>query len=391
MPQEKIVLFYKNLISVGGAELLLCKHYQYLRGLGREVIIICFQNKSLDRVDINQEDVLELKQKNPFLRIVFLAYYLFKLRPSYAFCHSGYIDFGIASIISRTKFSTFIHQPTTMSFNEMDKLSIFFFKRYKNFVKKDFMFKKINSIRKEMSPRKKIFINVRTIISQIILKSSERLFVLSKYAKNEKKDIFKLNSTYLSGAIESNNLLNLDQPLNPPSDGIYQFVTVSRLDENKRIDVILHALKILDEEGYKFKFTVCGDGPARRSLEDLAKKLNITQNVNFLGYVPESEIKKIYHQMDLFITIDWADFRITTYEVLLHNKKLVVSSDTDVDDWLLKSGYLYASCPDSKNLSKIIKESLSSKIYCSNEDLKEYLSNFTWDNYFRSIDKVIRS
>ncbi len=37
------VLFYKRLITLGGAEVLLGQHYAYLKACGEDVTVICFE------------------------------------------------------------------------------------------------------------------------------------------------------------------------------------------------------------------------------------------------------------------------------------------------------------------------------------------------------------
>ena len=53
MPQKEIILFYKKLISVGGAELLLSEHYNYLISQGYSAKLICFDYRKMDRININ--------------------------------------------------------------------------------------------------------------------------------------------------------------------------------------------------------------------------------------------------------------------------------------------------------------------------------------------------
>jgi len=55
----------------------------------------------------------------------------------------------------------------------------------------------------------------------------------------------------------------------------------SRLIINRRLDLLFKAVAALDLRGYKINIALVGDGPERKSLEELAKSLNI--NVAFIG------------------------------------------------------------------------------------------------------------
>ena len=138
-----------------------------------------------------------------------------------------------------------------------------------------------------------------------------------------------------------------------------------------------------------FSLKIGGTGPDAGNLKSIVKEEGLSKHVDFLGYVPESEIKSLYKNMDLFITIDWADFRITTYEILKYNKKIIVSDDTEIDNFLLNSGYLLYSESNAESLFENITKHINSRILCSNQSLEDYLENFTWNNYFKSINKHV--
>ncbi len=89
--------------------------------------------------------------------------------------------------------------------------------------------------------------------------------------------------------------------------------------------------------------------------------------------------------MDLFTTIDWADYRITTYEVLAENRRVIVSDDTDLDTEILDSGYLFKSNPDPNSLSNTIEFALKNNPKWSKNKLSKYLEKYSWDNYFTNI------
>jgi len=58
---------------------------------------------------------------------------------------------------------------------------------------------------------------------------------------------------------------------------------VGRLVTEKGLPILLQAAKRLDTEGVKFRLTFVGDGPERDNLERLARNLQFTNPVEFLG------------------------------------------------------------------------------------------------------------
>ncbi len=81
----------------------------------------------------------------------------------------------------------------------------------------------------------------------------------------------------------------------------YQFLTTAYLSNKKGLDTILCALRELKDEGLKFQYKIIGDGPARKSLEDLVKTLDIEDYVVFTGIKPRYEIPQLLAEADLFV------------------------------------------------------------------------------------------
>jgi len=227
---------------------------------------------------------------------------------------------------------------------------------------------------------------LRTIILQLIYKNAYKIFVLSKYAVEEKYKIFGLKAFDLKGAITKKRIDNIINKTDIKKTGSsIELVTISRLDKNKRIEIIIKAVNQLIKKGYKVNLKIGGKGPAENHLKNLVLELGLNENITFLGFVEEKDLDQIYRDMDIFTTIDWADYRITTYEVLSENRRVIVSDDTDLDPQLLNSGYLFQSKPDFDCLAKTIEYAINHKINWNKEKLSRYLEQFTWERYFKQI------
>jgi len=90
------------------------------------------------------------------------------------------------------------------------------------------------------------------------------------------------------------------QSLSAPKEP-YQFLTTAYLSRKKGLDTVLCALRELKDEGLKFEYKIIGDGPARKSLEDLTKTLALEDEVTFTGIKPRYEIPKLLAKTDLFV------------------------------------------------------------------------------------------
>ena len=69
-----------------------------------------------------------------------------------------------------------------------------------------------------------------------------------------------------------------------PSCAESDIIYAGRLLDFKHVDVLIRAVSLIKENFPAVKCTIVGDGPQRNFLEELAEKLNLQDNVTFLGF-----------------------------------------------------------------------------------------------------------
>jgi hypothetical protein len=77
---------------------------------------------------------------------------------------------------------------------------------------------------------------------------------------------------------------------------------------------------------------------------------------------------------------NWADFAIAPYEALALQKKVVWSSEMEMDESLAKNKHIFAADTTVDDFAGAIKKALTTKVL-ENEDLSDY----TWEKYFDNI------
>lgn len=80
-------------------------------------------------------------------------------------------------------------------------------------------------------------------------------------------------------------------------------LTVSRLQDWKRVDRAINALAKVVETDTKFKLVIAGDGPEKENLVALAKEKNVEKNVIFLGAVPHDKVYDYMSCTDIFLSL----------------------------------------------------------------------------------------
>lgn len=383
-----IVFFYKSLLDAGGAERLLINSYLSMKKLGYNVKVVSYiiNEKALFNSHINKDDFIELSSRSFIGKFTKLCNLLKNHKESKIICDSGHIDIYLASIFVNFDYSLHLHHPLFMSFNDFDKYSIFLKSKYNYWVNSNYGAIRFNNIKNKLTYFDKILINIRAFFSILSIKKAKNIFVLSKYAFDEKKSLFNVNSKIICGALDSELFNKLPQNSIDKFDTFeYKILTIARLDENKRIDQLIFAVNSLVKKNYNLCLIIGGRGPEYENLKNIVERLNLSDNIYFLGFIQEEFLYGYYSLADLFVSIDWADYRITSYESMLAGTPVVLSNEVEYDDYLIRNKYLFTCSPNAKELEVLLEQKLQLKNTELKFSINDYLENFTWDNYVKQI------
>jgi len=143
-------------------------------------------------------------------------------------------------------------------------------------------------------------------ISTILLKYSvKNIVTVSEYSKNilirqsiKKEKIKRIYSGLPLSEINEINCLHDKRKSNNKSEELLAG-TLCRLDTTKDLPTLLRAISIISNKTNRIKFIVWGEGPQKKKLIKLAKKLNIENMVKFPGY--EHDIDKCLRTLDIFV------------------------------------------------------------------------------------------
>jgi len=101
-------------------------------------------------------------------------------------------------------------------------------------------------------------------------------------------------------------------------------LSVARLFEQKGIQLVLHAMRRLLDEGFALRYTVVGDGDYRATLEALAAQLGLTAYVEFVGIQLRSAIPAYFADCDIFVLPSEPEsFGIVYVEALSQGKPII--------------------------------------------------------------------
>lgn len=111
---------------------------------------------------------------------------------------------------------------------------------------------------------------------------------------------------------------------------------VGRLDQPKRQEIIIEAVKDLD-----VRLVLIGNGPNKPKLKRLAARLCIENKVDFIDAVPNNKIQEYYSMADIFaIATDHEGFCIPVLEAMAASLPVVASDIPVIGEILKDTGIL---------------------------------------------------
>ena len=101
------------------------------------------------------------------------------------------------------------------------------------------------------------------------------------------------------------------------------FLFLGRLDDEKRIHILLRAVAKLTEFP-KVRVELVGDGGERENLERLARELGIAERVAFLGHVSDKDLPAAYERCTAFVMPSIAELQsIATMEAMASGRPVI--------------------------------------------------------------------
>lgn len=131
---------------------------------------------------------------------------------------------------------------------------------------------------------------------------------------------------------------NISSQTNP-----FQFIHVGRLVFYKNLEVMIRAINIAKNIEPKIRLVIAGDGPHRKTLEELVRNSGAETNVEFRGYVSTKEKYELIAQSSALAFPSLCEgFGLVILEAFSLNKSVLVSNVRPMSDIVTnqKNGYV---------------------------------------------------
>lgn len=174
-------------------------------------------------------------------------------------------------------------------------------------------------------------------------------------------------------------------------NSIFFLSVLDRYHEYKGLEYLLKAMKIVKKKINDIKLTVGGSGELLGYYKDMTNSLDLKNNVEFAGYIPEDKILEYYNRSELFVlpSISQAQegFGIVLLEAMACGLPVVTTSIVGIAEEIDKERVGIVVKPrDVSSLADAIVASLESSRMGKNA--KDLAQRYSWESVTKNILKV---
>ncbi len=168
-------------------------------------------------------------------------------------------------------------------------------------------------------------------------------------------------------------------------------LSVGRLDNNKRIDLLIRALKYCDSS---IHVKIAGKGPEMERFQALAQQLHVANRVELLGFVPDKDIIELYANAlaVCYPPID-EDYGYITLEAFLSKKPILTCKDSGgVLEFARHEENGYIVDYDAEQMGECFQKLYNNKkrAYDMGAAGYERVKDISWDHVIDELTKTIR-
>jgi glycosyltransferase involved in cell wall biosynthesis len=400
-PLSRVALFFRKLANPGGAERTMFEEAMEFRRRGIDAPILTF---SLDRAALFEPpyavQVTQLGSGIPRGRlgaaiaeirnVWLLRRALRRLQPDIVLASSGIdcIPLLFATLGLPVPYAAHIHG-TIFWFDASYVTSLL---RYASIHRRVYAAIRGSVIgHREFVPSRRLRLGVRRrlaveVVARVLAAAIRRarlLFTLTRHMAWEVRQLYGRAAIPIKGGVSRDLFTYVargDMKRRLGLEGQRVILNVNRLDPRKRVDLAIRAFHRLSQSYPDVQLVIGGTGPEEGHLKAIARELGLDGRVRFVGYIREDELWDYLAMCDVFVHPNWAEFAISPYEALALQRKVVWSSEMEMDEDLRANRHVFIADPTVEDFALAMDRALRADVRTVDD-----LSKYTWGAYTEQV------
>ncbi|UCD02830.1 MAG: glycosyltransferase family 4 protein [Candidatus Aenigmatarchaeota archaeon] len=157
----------------------------------------------------------------------------------------------------------------------------------------------------------------------------------------------------------------------------------------KGFDYLLRAMETVQKKNKNIELWIAGMGNDADKIKGIIKRLGL-QNTRMLGYIPQSEVIRLYNSCDAFVSASPEEpFGITFVEAMACGKPIIAINNAGPKEIAARGTGFLAAPRSSADLAKKILQAAESDLVRMGEKARSHVvKNFTWERTVDSLMKI---
>lgn len=183
-----------------------------------------------------------------------------------------------------------------------------------------------------------------------------------------------------------------------PGDGIDKaegrgksFLVVARLAEQKGLDHLVNAVRLLLDKGFKsFDVAIGGDGPDRRKLEDLIQTLGVAEHCRLLGALNRDQVRDRMQKCDVFVLSSlWETFGVVVGEAMACGKPVISTRCGGPEFTVTEENGVMVDVGSAEALAAAMEDFINERVTFNPETVRASIVNrFSPEAFVRNVTAV---
>ncbi|MFC7324175.1 glycosyltransferase family 4 protein [Halorubrum rutilum] len=206
------------------------------------------------------------------------------------------------------------------------------------------------------------------------VRQADDVIAVSEWERTRVREDFGLEATVIPNGVDVDRFASASREERKRP----YLLCVGRLEEYKGVQHVIRTLAELPE----YSLLVAGSGPFREELERIAREIGVSDRVEFLGYVDEERLPRLYAGARVFVSMSsFEAYGMTVAEALAAGTPCVVRKAAALEDWTSHDGCVGVEDPDPVAVANCVRTAAERRVVSDDIPTWETVTDEVADRY----------